>query len=663
MGIQIINHQAIGGHMDIDTSLISGSKDNKENFAFIEKLKIPSRALVILTVFLTILFYIMDIEASYEPENLIFFLNIIFVGIPSIIIAFVALRGFLKSGAWPVIWLGIGTLTFGLSGLVSFLVGKVPVNDIITLHNLIIFLASILYFLGGFFTINRIYPLESISGRRSAALHVYLGSMILIIFTTIICIQGILPQFFIPGTGGTAIRQLILIIAAVMFFLASFMILRQYFRSKSLFIYWYGLGLLLISLGILGILMENSMGTPLNWVGRGAQLMGGVYLIIATMVVVKEARTRNISADEALSSFFRLKKSNLEQLLKNVSDAIIITDPNLHIIGWNRAAEDIYGWKAAEVLGKPEMEFLETKYPQNINQSHLLNDLNLKDSWNAEIIQKHKNKEDINVLTSISSLKDEKDNFNGTIAINRDITLRKKAEEKAEKQARELEKSNAELENFAYVASHDMREPLRMITSFLQLLKLRYGTQLDDDAQEFIEFAVDGSRRLDNMITDLLEYSRVTSNEREFVPVNCEKVLEETLMLLKVPIDENNVIITHDPLPTVLGDDKLMVQVFQNLLSNSIKYRGLENPNIHISVKKENKSYIFSVKDNGIGMDPKQLKRIFTIFQRLHKRDEYEGTGIGLSIVQKIVHQFGGEIWVESEPGKGSIFYFTVPDN
>ena len=177
--------------MDIDKSLISGSKDNKEDFAFIEKLKIPGLAIVVLIVFLTILFYIMDIEASYEPENLIFFLNIIFVGIPSIIIAFVALRGFLKSGAWPVIWLGIGTLTFGLSGLVSFLVGKVPVNDIITLHNLIIFLASILYFLGGFFTINRIYPLESISDRRSAALHVYLGSMILIIFTTIICLADV----------------------------------------------------------------------------------------------------------------------------------------------------------------------------------------------------------------------------------------------------------------------------------------------------------------------------------------------------------------------------------------------------------------------------------------------------------------------------------------
>jgi len=650
--------------MDIDKSLISESKGNEKNFAFIKKLKIPGLAIVILIVFLTFLFYFLDIGTSYDPENLSFILNLIFIGITSVIIAFVALRSFLKSGAWPVLWLGIGTLTFGLSTILSsFLIGRAPVNDIITLHNLIVFFASLLYFLGAFFMINRVNQMESKSGRRSAALQVYLGSLILILFITIISVLGILPPFFIQGAGGSTIRQLVLGLTAILFWAASFMILKEYFRSNSIFIYWYGLGLLLISLGMVGILLENSMGTPLSWVGRGAQLLAGVYLIIATMVVVKEARNRNIAADEALSSFFSLKKSNLEQLLKNVSDAIIITDSDLQIIGWNQAAEDIYGWKSEEVLGKPEMEFLETIYPQNINQSHLLKDLNLKDSWNAEVIQKRKNNENINILTSISSLKDEKGNFNGTIAINRDITLRKKAEEKAEKHSRALARSNAELENFAYVASHDLREPLRMITSFLQLLKQRYDTQLDDDAQEFIEFAVDGSRRLDDMITDLLEYSRVTSNEREFVPVNCEKVLEETLMLLKVSIDENNAIITHDPLPKVLGNEKLMIQVFQNLIGNAIKYRGQNPPQIHISVKKEKNQYLFAIKDNGIGMDPKHLKRIFTIFQRLHKREEYEGTGIGLSIVQKIVHQFGGEIWAESLPGKGSTFYFTVPDN
>jgi PAS domain S-box-containing protein len=264
------------------------------------------------------------------------------------------------------------------------------------------------------------------------------------------------------------------------------------------------------------------------------------------------------------------------------------------------------------------------------------------------------------------------------LAISRDITERKKAEEalkeshdnlelKVKERTRELEelisefkRSNAELEQFAHVASHDLREPLRMITSFLQLLEKRYKDQLDQDANEFIEYAVDGAKRLDDKIKDLLKYSQVSGKEREYVTVNCERVLEETLINLKVSIDENNAVITHDPLPSIKGDEKLLVQLFQNLIANAIKYRSQATPKIHISAKHKKNQYLFSVKDNGIGIGSKHLRRIFTIFQRLHTDEEYEGTGIGLAIAQKIVQQHGGEIWVESELGKGSIFYFTI---
>jgi PAS domain S-box-containing protein len=266
------------------------------------------------------------------------------------------------------------------------------------------------------------------------------------------------------------------------------------------------------------------------------------------------------------------------------------------------------------------------------------------------------------------------------LAISRDITERKKAEKalkkshdnlelKVKERTNELEEvinalkhSNEELEQFAHVTSHDLREPLRMITSFLQLLEKRYDNQLDDDAHEFIEFAVDGAKRLDSMINDLLKYSQVKSMEREFVQVDTEKVLDDTLLNLKVPIDENNAIITHDPLPKIIGDKEMLIQLFQNLISNSIKYRSDKSPEIHISAVKEGNEYCFSVKDNGIGISPDHLKRIFVIFQRLHTHEEYVGTGIGLAIAQKIVHQFGGQIWVESEEGKGSIFYFTIPN-
>jgi PAS domain S-box-containing protein len=241
--------------------------------------------------------------------------------------------------------------------------------------------------------------------------------------------------------------------------------------------------------------------------------------------------------------------------------------------------------------------------------------------------------------------------------------LNKTLEEKVKERTKDLEQSNKELEQFAYITSHDLREPLRMITSFLQLLEKRYNDQLDKDAHEFIGFAVDGAKRLDAMTNDLLQYSKITNKKRETIPVNFEHVLEHALTNLKVQIEENNAIITHDPLPRIVGDEELKVQLFQNIIGNAIKYRSNETPKIHISATKEKNQYLFSIKDNGIGMSPKHLEKIFTIFQRLHTHEEYEGTGIGLAIAQKIVNQPGGEIWAESDVGKGSTFYFTIPIN
>ncbi len=242
-----------------------------------------------------------------------------------------------------------------------------------------------------------------------------------------------------------------------------------------------------------------------------------------------------------------------------------------------------------------------------------------------------------------------------------EILLRKRAEIQMNQTLTKLEKSNKELEQFAYITSHDLREPLRMITSFLQLLQRRYSDKLDEDANEFIEFAVEGAKRLDNMTNDLLLYSRLNSKKRNITLTNLEEALEIALLNLKVPIEETKAKITYDPLPTVEADEKLNVQLFQNLIGNAIKYRGSEPPAIHISAKKEKNRYLFSVSDNGIGMDSKHLTKIFTIFQRLHTHEEYEGTGIGLAISKKIVEDQGGKIWAESQPGNGTTFYFTIP--
>ena len=241
------------------------------------------------------------------------------------------------------------------------------------------------------------------------------------------------------------------------------------------------------------------------------------------------------------------------------------------------------------------------------------------------------------------------------------VEERKRAEEVLAQQAKELARSNADLEQFAYVASHDLQEPLRMVASFTQLLAKRYGGKLDADADEFIGYAVDGVRRMQDLISDLLDYSRVGMRGKEFVPTNCEAVLQAALTNLKVALEETNALVTHDPLPTVRADGMQLCQLFQNLIGNALKFRGPAPPRIHVSAQAADYEWRFSVRDNGSGIDPQHAERIFVIFQRLHSAAEYPGTGIGLAISKKIAERHGGRMWVESEPGKGATFFFTLP--
>jgi PAS domain S-box-containing protein len=272
------------------------------------------------------------------------------------------------------------------------------------------------------------------------------------------------------------------------------------------------------------------------------------------------------------------------------------------------------------------------------------------------------------VLASGEPIFDSEGRFRGYRGVARNITRRRmqerairEAHEELERKAKELARSNEELQQFAYVASHDLQEPLRMISSYTQLIVRRYGDRLDGDAKEFMGYIVDGAARMKQLIEDLLAYSRVGTRGREFQPTDSGAALAKALANLRAAQDASGAVITHAKMPALVADGQQLTQLFQNLIGNAMKFRAEEPPKIHIACEERPDVWVFTVTDNGIGLDPQYSERIFMMFQRLHTKAEYPGTGIGLAICKKIVDRHGGRIWVESQPGRGCTFGFTIP--
>jgi light-regulated signal transduction histidine kinase (bacteriophytochrome) len=253
---------------------------------------------------------------------------------------------------------------------------------------------------------------------------------------------------------------------------------------------------------------------------------------------------------------------------------------------------------------------------------------------------------------------------NGTLskqAMIIDITEIKKTEEELKRISEELARSNAELKDFAYIASHDLKKPLQSIESFANLLARRYKGKLDAKADEFISYIVEGVQRLQILIKDLLEYSQIETKAKNIKPTDCSFIVEEAMSNLKTAMDESNAVVTYNKLPTIMSDPQQIISLFQNLIDNAIKFRSNKAPRVRISADRKGNEWIFSIRDNGIGIDPENFEKIFVMFQRLHGSADFPGTGIGLSICKKIIERHGGRIWVESEPGKGATFFFVIP--
>ena len=362
--------------------------------------------------------------------------------------------------------------------------------------------------------------------------------------------------------------------------------------------------------------------------------------------------------DELRASNERL--AHLAALVESSDDAILSKGIDGTILSWNQGAERLYGYTCQEIIGRPISMLLPPDRPHEVEE--ILRKLKRgEEIAHFETVRIRKDGSLIDVSVTVSPIRDADGKLTGASTIARDIGARKTAEASLARKAAELARSNEELGQFAYIASHDLQEPLRMVASYTQLLSRRYKGRLDADADEFIAFAVDGASRMQRLIEDLLAYSRVGTRGMDLVSTSSEEAFGQALVNLRGSIEESGAKVTHDPLPEVRADEPQMVQLFQNLVGNAIKYRRAGVPRVHVSAARDSGGiWRYSVKDNGIGIEPQYFEKIFGMFQRLHKRDEFSGTGIGLAICKKIVERHGGTISVESRPGRGSTFHFTL---
>ena len=408
-----------------------------------------------------------------------------------------------------------------------------------------------------------------------------------------------------------------------------------------------------------------------------------VYIInrfedVTEYVRLKERRARQQPAEEKLQTqvdqmeaevlvrALELQVTNRElrrlaAIVEYADDAILTKTVAGVITSWNAGAERLYGYTEHEILGQPVSVLVPPGHGDE-EPAMLHTIASARKAVRCDIIRIRKDGTLVDVSLALSPIFDAAGEVIEVAAISRDITERKRTEDSLVERSRQLETSNKELEQYAYVASHDLQEPLRKMASFCQLLARRYQGQLDEQADQYIAYVVDGARRMQEMINDLLTFSRVGRPLAVTAEVDCNQVVERARTDLATAIEESGAsIMVTGTLPTVRGEWARLVQLFENLIGNGIKFHGKEPPRVDISAVPEGTGWRFAVADNGIGIEPQYADRIFALFQRLHSRAEYPGTGIGLAVCKKIVEGYGGTLRFDSRPDEGTTFYWTMP--
>jgi len=395
--------------------------------------------------------------------------------------------------------------------------------------------------------------------------------------------------------------------------------------------------------------------------GAGGEVTGAV------------ATLQDITQLKLTQSDLEAQRALLQAVLDSLPVAVWIADEKGTITQLNKAVDQVWGKRPGK---RPPDEYIDYKgwwtdsgepvKPEDwaLNRATKKGEVSTGEVINIQRFDGSRG----TILNNASPIVDSQGRVLGGVAVAQDITRLRAAEEALRSSQEDLKRlvdnlarSNRDLQQFAYVASHDLQEPLRQVRSFVQLLEKRYAGELDKTAQEYMEFVAEGAKRMHSLVQDLLAFSRVDSAGQELHPVPAQSALDRALHSLAFAMKENKATLTHDALPTVLADESQLAQVFQNLLGNAIKFRGEQNPVIHVGAERRGPEWMFSIRDNGIGFEQQYADKMFQLFQRLHSRHAYGGTGIGLTICKRVIERHGGRIWAESEPCKGSTFYFTLP--
>jgi PAS domain S-box-containing protein len=748
--------------------------------------KILSLIIIPIYILVIALLYGIGGTATYPQPFALLLLNVAFLGLIPIYIAYVSFVSFRRSGLASLLMMGAGMLFIGLGAVAAGLVGLLPgaANLVVTVHNTSTCIGAALQFAGALAALVgwSVGPAER---RPSLAVSAYAVVVAVTAGLVLAALLGLTPTFFAPVTGATVLRTLVLTGAIASLLVASILFFVLYRKRHEDFFFWYAIGMALIGLGLIGVSFYSVFDDPLNWAARIEQYIGACFLLVAFLVLQRRATSGRVPAREMLARFFVDAEAGYRQLIETAGDAIIVLDSARRVLLWNAAAGELFGYTSDEAVGMSFAELVpaseeepadgdagpvhresearrldgETvpieiatsrriidgepittciirdlserkaaelelaRYAEDLRESRqqLADVIDASgagyyhfavdgshgsiSSRGAEILgfppeelppfpkfatwiqarihpddlgpalgsfaafaagEIERAEADVRVLArdgvyrwvqaiSTAVLRDDAGRVVTIGGFLFDIDERKRA-------AEALQRSNEELQRFAYVASHDLQEPLRSIVSFSQLLERRYKGRLDQDADEFIGFIIEGGTRMQALIRDLLQVSRVETAAKSLEPTDAGAVVGAALRLLETPIGEAGGAVTVGPMPRVMADAAQFEQVFVNLVGNALKYRRpgvvLE---VRISAERRGDAWEFAVADNGIGIEEQYFDRIFEMFRRLHTQDQYEGTGIGLAVVKRIVDRHGGRIRVESTPGEGSTFFFTLP--